>query len=90
VAALTREAEENVRDGDLRYLVSHRSVPYDFLVVVPPLRLLPCTFPCPIARRCRSSTCRLYPVEASDLGLRLGARGSDAYNFCGGRGLVVN
>lgn len=37
MAALTREAEENVRDGDLRYLVSHRSVPYDFLVVVPPL-----------------------------------------------------
>lgn len=33
MAALTREAEENVRDGDLRYLVSHRSVPPD----LPPL-----------------------------------------------------
>ena len=32
VRALTREAEENVKDGDLRYLVSKRSVPSDFLL----------------------------------------------------------
>ena len=32
VDALTREAEKNVKHGDLRYLVSQRSVPPDFPV----------------------------------------------------------
>jgi len=39
VAALTREAEENVKDGDLRYLVSQRSVPSDFTRYPSPRKL---------------------------------------------------
>ena len=71
VDALTREAEKNVKHGDLRYLVSQRSVPSDFPVTFSRSKL-PALFRAESALRFgRSSACRVYHADRSDLGFQL-------------------
>ena len=71
VDALTREAEKNVKHGDLRYLVSQRSVPSDFPVTFSRSKL-PALFRAESALGSGSSSaCRVYHVEGSDLGFQL-------------------